>query len=319
MARASAPERISELGVSQGTFVIAVEGSAPGAVGDGGAAGAPAGAPVTGAYRLHVDVEPWQRGSDWEPNEDPEHAQEMLKISHSATENARYRARGRWSRAGDVDCYRFPLAVPPQGAVFRIQLKPPPAVRARLWVLDSGNREAKIAPRWLASVEADEAGQELLIPALGGRAWEPAYSVCTATTAGESAGQFYELTVTSYTPTGPFEFEPNDDAKTASALPRDVELRGHLTKGDVDYYRISAGPPGLVGVRATLPTGVDAEVSLLDAAEHELESAQGQGGQTLRLAHSRAAFVRLQPRGHGDTKATYSLSAHTVPTGQGHK
>ncbi|MBI5480699.1 MAG: hypothetical protein HY906_17710 [Deltaproteobacteria bacterium] len=274
LAAVSAPSRIDGLGILKGRWFLVVEGGSSG---------------VVGPYRLHAAIEPWARGLDWEPDDDPEQAQAMAALPAHDKEIARYRAWGRWSRPDDVDCYVVPLTVPPEGAMLRFDLMPPAGVRPHLWVLDAGNAQAKIPRTKLVEARGQVAGQALTVPALGARSWEASYVACVRAEEGFDPATRYSLGVRTYTPPGAFEFEPNDTKQTASALPRDTPLRGYLTEGDVDWLRISVGPRGEVSVRVEVPREVGAELTLLDGAGRELARAEGGGGG--RLVARRADAV----------------------------
>jgi hypothetical protein len=291
LAAATAPARVAALGVTAGPYLIAVDGPA-------------------GGYRLHVHSATWARGEDWEPDDQPEQAQPMASLPAGAGELARFRAAGRWSRPDDVDCFVVPLAVPADGAVVRLELRPPPAVTAELWVLDSGNPAARVPRTRLAEARGAAAGAPVVVPALGGRSWESSYVVCTRARAGFDPGQRYLLEVRMRTPRGPFEFEPNDERERASALPRDLALEGYLTTGDVDWFRVSAGR-GPVRVTASPPTGVAVELRLLDGGGQELARAQAAPGAPV-TATAAATFVRVAAIAGGDVTATYRIDARSV-------
>ncbi|HEY3353491.1 MAG TPA: hypothetical protein VGQ83_09600 [Polyangia bacterium] len=294
---ADAPARIGALGVTQGAYLVAVEGGA---------------AAVVGAYRLHVVLSPWTKGLDWEPDDDADHAQTMATLATGKGENARHGAAGWWSRPGDVDCFTAPLVVPAEGAMLRVELRPPPGVRPRLWVLDAGNAEAKVPRRTLVDVTAPAAGQPALVPALGARSWEAAYVVCTTAAEGANPAGRYQLDVRSFTPPGPFEFEPNGTRETATALPREVAVGGHLTAGDVDWFRVSAGGTGPVAVTLQVPAGVQAELALLDDRGRTLARGDGAGPASVTVTYAAPAFVRLTATSGENLKDTYRVIARTV-------
>ena len=210
LTSAETPERIGALALIRGDYFVTLE------------------AATKGSYRLMVEKRPWVRGLDWEPNDDPDHALELARLEPSATletganEIARYRAVGWWSRRSDVDCYRVPLLVPPTGADFRIELVPPVGVKAHLVVYDTGDPGARINPQRLIDVTGTVAGERTIVPALGERSWQPEYTMCVDSGGGENFMDSYTLEIRAFTPKGPFEFEPNDTRRTASALPRDV-------------------------------------------------------------------------------------------------
>jgi hypothetical protein len=292
LAAVSAPARIGALGVAKGAYLLAVE------PGDGAA---------TGAYRLTVRVEPWVKGMDWEPNDDPKHQQPMASLTAREGDLARHRARGAWSRPGDVDCFTVPFTVPPEGAQMRLELRPPPGVRGWLEVLDQGDAAAKIAPRRLAAVASDAPGRPAVLPAMGARSWESSYVACLRAEAGDDPGRPYTLDARVWTPRTAFEFEPNDERATASALPLNVAVEGYLTTGDVDWYRVSAGAPGEVEVTVRAPVAV--EVALCDADGRELGVATGTARQPVAVKRPAAVFARVRPTGPGDVAATYSVVA----------
>ncbi|HEY3353532.1 MAG TPA: hypothetical protein VGQ83_09805 [Polyangia bacterium] len=293
-AAVTAPARIGALGAGSGDLIVVLEPGVPAA---------------TGRYRLHVTVSPWVKGSDWEPNDDPAHAQPMATYPAAKGTLARHRASGWWSRPGDVDCFDVPLSVPPEGAMVRLELTPPPGVRGQLTVLDVGNQEAKIPPRALVELAGDGPGQPLVIPALGGRSWESLYHVCTRAAQGENYAQPWRLDVRVFTPSGAFEFEPNGTRETASALPLGVPVGGFLTAGDVDWFRISAGAKGPVRVHVTPPADVAAEVVLLGQSGQELAPATGAPGQRVSATAPGAVFARVRALRGGSTTTQYEIIA----------
>jgi hypothetical protein len=299
---AAAPPRIGALGIVHGTTLLTVDG--PGG--------------VSGAYRLYVDRRPWVKGLDWEPDDDPAHAQELAPRPHDVKELGAFHASGWWSRPGDVDCFRLPLTVPGAGAVVRVELSPPRGTAGRVRVLDAGEPEAKtpVPPRLL--VEATAARDaKVVLPAVGARAWMSAYFLCASAAEGENLADSYVLEVRTFTPPGPFEFEPNDVREAASALPRGVAVGGHLTRGDVDWFRISAGPPGALAAIAEIPPGVTAELSATDEAGRELVLKTGAPGAVVALPRMvGAAFVRLRAVAGENLTAPYRLTvSHAVGDG----
>jgi hypothetical protein len=150
---------------------------------------------------------------------------------------------------------------------------------------------------------------KVVVPALGARAWVPAYFLCASAADGENFSDSYAIEVRTFTPPGPFEFEPNDTREAASALPRGVAVGGHLTSGDVDWFRISAGPPGALAAIAEVPAGVTAELSATDEAGRELERRTGEPGAVVKLPRMvGAAFVRLRAVAGENVTATYRLT-----------
>jgi hypothetical protein len=281
---AVAPARIGAFGIVHGTTLLTVDG------------------PV-GAYRLFVDRRPWVKGLDWEPDDDPAHAQDLAPRPHDEKELAAFHGSGWWSRAGDVDCFRLPLTVPAAGAMVRVELSPPRGTAGRVRVLDAGE-----PPRLL--VEATAARDaKVVLPAVGARAWMPAYFLCASAAEGESFSDPYAIEVRTFTPPGPFEFEPNDTREVASALPRGVAVGGHLTRGDVDWFRISAGPPGALAAIVEVPPGVTAELTATDETGRELQRKTGEPGAVVELPRMvGAAFVRLRALAGENTTATYKLT-----------
>lgn len=291
------PARLGNVGVIRGGYDLLVEG-----IGAPGTASAP--------YRLLVDQRPWHKGLDWEPDDDSDHAQELRSIDAAPGEISHLRAIGSWSHPGDTDCFVVPLSVPAAGAVVKLALSPPAGVSARMAVLDSGDPEAKVARREIARTASPVAGEGAVIPALGARSWEPSYVVCTSAATGVDFAGRYELDIRSFTPDGPFEFEPNGAPEEPSALPHGVSVGGYLTDGDIDWYLISAGPAASRRAQLTLPKGVEAELALLDEGRNVLASDSG-GGRELVAAspmkRSPATFVRIRSVRGSDSTNRYRL------------
>jgi hypothetical protein len=131
--------------------------------------------------------------------------------------------------------------------------------------------------------------------------------------AGEDFAQRYILDVRLWTPEGPFEFEPNDTLETASALPRDVTLSGYLTDGDVDWFRISAGPNATLEASVDFPpANVAIELSLLDAAGKELARAQGGTGKSVAVRHANPVFVRVRALTGENLSDPYKLAIRKI-------
>lgn len=306
-ACAVAPARVGALGVARGGYLLSVEGQEAKA----------------GAYQLHVRRTPWVTGLEWEPDDTPDTAQELARAKpapaappeQSEREIARYHGAGWWSRPGDVDCFVVPLEVPPAGAVIRLELTPPLAVRARLWVLDAGDHEVGVAPRKLAEAAGAAPGEQVVIPALGARSWEARYTACAAGVGGEDAERRYSLDVRSFTPAGPFEFEPNDDAARATALPRGTALTAYLPSSDVDWYRISAAPEPAVRVVVELPAGTGADVVLRDEQGRELGRARSaRGGERLALDATGGVFAEVRAGSAAAVEKTYRITSTSAPT-----
>jgi hypothetical protein len=288
LATVTAPERIGSLGLVRGQYLVAVEEAGGG-----------------GTYELMLRARAWVHGLDWEPDDNPAQAQEMEPLERSGRDLWRYRAAGSWSRRGDVDCFRVPLAVPAAGAQLRVELTPPAGVSARVAVYDAGEPRRHLAPQELVAITRP-AGARAILPAIGARAWEPSYSVCVAAAAGEAFGERYRLEVRAFANDGPFEFEPNDGRDTASALPRDVPLHGYLGDGDVDWLRISAAARAQARVRLSLPDGVAAELILRDEAGRELARAHGEPRRDVTLAAA-ATFVELRAQEGGNVEQPYTI------------
>jgi len=295
LTSAETPERIGALALIRGDYFVTLE------------------AATKGSYRLMVEKRPWVRGLDWEPNDDPDHALELARLEPSATletganEIARYRAVGWWSRRSDVDCYRVPLLVPPTGADFRIELVPPVGVKAHLVVYDTGDPGARINPQRLIDVTGTVAGERTIVPALGERSWQPEYTMCVDSGGGENFMDSYTLEIRAFTPKGPFEFEPNDTRRTASALPRDVPVSGYLTRGDVDWFRISAAPSPRMRARLELPAGVSAQIAFFDEIGRERERIRCQAGGSIAADEAAVAFIELRALEGGNTEKPYRL------------
>lgn len=293
-AEVAAPAEIRALGVGRGRYYVSVSG------GVGDASG--------GTYRLAVRLSPAGPGSEWEPDDDPRHAEDLATEKPKAKEIARYRVAGWWSHPDDMDCFKVPLMVPPQGAVLRLELHPPAGVTPRLRVLDSGDEENQIPPRLLAETEGAAPGATAILPALGARSWESRYYACTAAAVGENFADRYRLEVSAWTPEEPFEFEPNDAPEAASALPRDTTVVGYLPTSDVDWYRISAAPEPSVRVTVDVPADVAAELVLYSEPRRELSRRSGAAGERLTLEAAGVTFAAVRPLGGGSVAHTYRIS-----------
>jgi hypothetical protein len=85
-----------------------------------------------------------------------------------------------------------------------------------------------------------------------------------------NADTYYTLTVAPEEAGSSAEFEPNDEAAKATELPRDGYREGFLApRGDVDYFRLSAGGPSLAKVNVTGVEKVDLQLSLVKPGEKE--------------------------------------------------
>lgn len=310
-AHVRTPTTLRALGVARGEYVLVVTRAASAV--DGA---------VPDDYRLHVATTPWAPGLEWEPNDTPEAATRVEgrdatgtppKVEPSLMDA---RAIGWWSGPEDVDCFELPLVVPPAGAVVRLALTPPSAVTARLRVLDTGDREAGLARRVLVDVTG-AVGSPVVLPALGARSWERSYVVCGQATSGAIASVDglgrYVLDARVFTPEGPFEFEPNETWAMASALPRDVTLAGYLTRGDVDMYRLSAGPASAVEVTVDPPAEVAAELILENEGGVVLARQAGEPGRRVALTAAGVAKVSVRAHEGGSDSARYLLSATSKP------
>jgi len=265
--------------------------------------------PTTGNYRLHVERRQWAPGLDWEPDDDADHAQPVAKKDPVADKYiSTQTAVGAWSHPDDVDCFEVPLQVPPAGAVLRFALQPPPGVRARIAVLDAGDKKNGVPRKTLTAVDADAPNRELIIPALGARSWEPSYVACLSVVEGSNYVDSYHLRIDAFTPDGAFEFEPNDTPETASALPRDVELKGYLTRNDADWFRVSIPTGSSLTARFVSP--VKAEIALLNERGGEIVRAESSPNMELKLEGRGATFVRLRALAEASVSATYQLSIH---------
>lgn len=292
LASAVSPDRVDALGLAPGRHYLFIDGGSRG---------------VTGAYRLSLRMTPWAPGGDWEPNDDLDHAQTMAKRRAEGDDLAHFSVAGSWSRADDVDCFVVPLAVPPQGAVVRLALAPPPAARGSLVVYDEGDREAGVPPKILARAESPGTHGWAVVPALGARSWEQRYVVCVRAydDAPPPPSERYTLDVRIFTPKDAFEFEPNDGPETASALPDGVHLGAYLPDGDVDWYRLSAGA-GAPRAVVTPPAGLSVDVAVYDAAGRLLRKRTGQPGEVVTVDATGAEHLTVA-RATGHTEQPYDL------------
>jgi hypothetical protein len=301
LATAVTPARIGALGVVQGAYTLLVDQESP---------------HETIAYRLRIKSSPWVRGVEWEPNEDGDHASDLLASQTSAEVIASYEAYGWWSHPGDVDCFLIPLTVPAAGAVIQLELQPPKGVVGHLSVLDTGNPNAHIERKQLVEATSAGPGQSAIIPTVGARSWEPSYLACTsAQPPAENPAERYSLKVTLETPKGPFEFEPNDTKETATALPRDITISGYLTAKDVDWYGISSGPKETLRVSLNPPTGVAGDLTLFDAKGKEILHRTEATSKMVTVESDAAALVRVRSAGGESFKDTYHLTTTRLSGG----
>jgi hypothetical protein len=287
LASSRAPDAVRGLGVVAGALLIRV--SAGGAGAD--------------AYRLRVAASPWRRGLEWEPNDDEARPDEMAPAIPGPGKLAEHRVSGWWSDAGDRDCFALPLAVPPEGALLRIVLAPPPSVIPGLTVF--AKQAGKAGP---ALVQARGGrGEPLILPALGARSWTLAYILCVAGESNAPSPAPYLLQASLQPADAPFEFEPNDDLAQASALPPGIAVAGFLPTGDVDLYRISAQTRSQRAIRVAVPEGHEVELLLLDEAGRELARGAPERSGVLRARHPTPAFARLRALGLGRVDRTYEV------------
>jgi len=296
----TSPVPIESLGLSAGRVIVSVGG--------GNAA-------VTGAYRLVLRSERWLKGSEFEPNDSVKTSDDVALIPVDKSGKApgpdelpakkinRFTLNGNWAHAADIDCHRIPLEVPPTGAVLRIELTPSSPVTAELWVEAENENE-------MARLAAKKAGDALVLPALGARSWEGAYTLCARIKEGSApadASADYRLRGQTLGPGGASEFEPNGTISTASALPRSTALAGYLTEGDVDLYRISAGEARELAAELQLPDEVACELSMLDDSGKVLASKRAEPGAEASVIASGATLVRLQATSGENLNGRYQL------------
>jgi hypothetical protein len=286
---ATAPGRLTSLGLARGATMITVSGS-----------------DRARGYRLHVHAHPWAPGAEWEPNDVPDHAQNLDPVQGKEVPGtlAALAVHGTWASTDDVDCYEIPLVVPPKGSLVRVELQPSSGARARVRVLDAGDPESHVTRRLLAQAVSPAPGAPAILPALGGRSWEHVWTACV-TAEGADPTARYTLAVRELTSDGPFEFEPNDDAGQASALPDAIAVGAYLPAGDVDWYRLSGRAHTLT---VTPPAGLAVEAVLYDRDRHEIARRRGETGAVVTLVAEGAAFAELRAAS-GAADATYSILA----------
>jgi hypothetical protein len=163
----------------------------------------------------------------------------------------------------------------------------------------------------LLEATSAKTSESAVVPAVGERSWESAYTICVDAAEGQNAVDRYALSIRSFTPEGPFEFEPNDTQQTRSALPRETPVHGYLTLGDVDWFELSAGSPE-AEIRVEAPAGVALEVVLLDRSGFVLTQEQGKPGKSVTLVHPGVAFVKVRALSGENVKDRYQITA-TAP------
>jgi hypothetical protein len=201
---------------------------------------------------------------------------------------------GYLTEAKDVDWYTFPTQPAPPDSRLRFDAWPaaPVALSVRVRGADGG----------LLYHAAGRAGEPLTMRGIGIRSWEGSCALEVRATEGAGPRLPYVLRAELETVRGPFEFEPNDDAKAATPLPLGAQdwfdLHGYLsTPGDVDMYGLSVmrdAPLELMvdGVAAELGL----EATLLDAKGQALltcRTGQPCGGRP--AAAERIALVLAHP------------------------
>ncbi len=266
-------------------------------------------------YKLVVELVAAGRDVESEPNGAPEHAgpvavfgkdragfsQKRSKVSFGK-EIAWHGVRGWWSASEDVDCFEIPLQVPNEGALIQFELQPPRNALARLQVFDG-----VAPPTELMAAVGSAPGQTIVVPALGARSWQHAYKVCVSAQEGFLSGAPYQLEARLIVPSRLFEFEPNQGAKTSSALALDAGLDGFLVPGDVDWFRLGSAR-GLLELR--LPEPIQAKVVFLDASSKEVVMERHLKPGAHSLSFKGATYVRIAEVSGGHSTTSYRAQIH---------
>ncbi len=177
----------------------------------------------------------------------------------------------------------MPLTAPNSGAIVRFDLFPAATLAPRLVIFAGTERE-----RILLVEHTATRGGTLTIPSLGIRSWDDTYVACVAALGGGEDNAAYTLEAVVRAPATPSEFEPNDDARTASALPLAIDVTGSLSPTDHDWYRITAGAAGKSTVTADGPLSAELELTLRDSAGASIARATGRGAVAVSSASSAA-------------------------------
>jgi len=272
-----------------------------------------------GAYRLSVDALAAGRGVEWEPNEDPSRASELLAFRDvrggaggDARELGRTVGRGWWSSDDDEDCFAIPARFR-GGIELAIDLRPPAAVtpRARIWdAIDAATGRRRL----LAAAVGPALGTPLPLT-VGTWSWKAPLVACVSAAHGQDRAAAYRIEVRALTidPEQPVEIEPNDERRKAQHVRPSARVRGHLGAGDVDRFVLEPPPDGAWTATVAPRSGPPAQLVLLDADGGELAHAQAaDAGAALRASGVVSVVLRTAPGAGdraGDTAYELTLAA----------
>lgn len=187
-------------------------------------------------YVLSAALGPAGAG-DLEPNDDPGSALDLPVGTVMS---------GRLARAGDQDLYRLRVDASATDRLIDIKLLGPAAPWRQLCLSEIESQSVGLTLRCAAGT-GPLVLQNLRLPAE-----EHLVSV----RADEASEVPYYLRVDVTSPPAPdFEVEPNDSADLATAMSADVEMRGRVSLGDIDVYRLAVG--GELGLWSVDAVGAD--------------------------------------------------------------
>jgi len=197
---------------------------------------------------------------------------------------------GTIAAVGDVDVYRFHL---PQDRPVRLELASPEGAEVFFDLDEAGLRAEPAAPGGLAWIERT---------LLAGP-----YEVQVRSRSAPTG--WYQLRLSAVDPLArSADAEPNDDAATASALPADLHVEGHVGEArDRDYYRLPTfGTTVTVELTADLDEGVT-----LDLLSSEARNLRPDAEGRLTFEWPAGADYELRLTGRG--RYAFDLAFSTAP------
>lgn len=259
------------------------------------------------AYQLLVAQAAAPAGSEVEPNETPQQAQDVL--GGAPLSEAGADLSGLLQTKKDEDW--FALMLPggdggaQRGAILRVELSSPGVVPALKLAGEDG----------AVILEARGVGEELRLRNAGLPPGARRVLVGVRALSLKKGEGRYQLRVAVEPPLDGAEVEPNDRCEQASALPANGEVAGFLWPGDEDCFRLALPGPSTVGLRLQQEGDCQAELRLPGeagkAGATELAGLQRSGEVLVRVVG------RSQKNKTGCFEAPYRLQSQLGPPAPG--